>query len=177
MISPADTIWTERNCALLTEWWTIEGLTILEISNRLKGLGYIVTPNAVIGKIYRMRLVAPESKRRAISERRSKRATISNAKRANKVKYVFVGGKKFNPHPTKCKVKSAILPPSGDKAILLKHSKSGQCKAILGYVDGKLEAAVYCGEKVAHPTIRGGERISYSWCPYHKSIYLVEPKR
>jgi len=186
MISPTSTVWTERNCALLTEWWTVEGLTSYEIANRFRGLGYIFTRNAIIGRVHRMKLVAPESKNKAISEKRSKRATISNLKKANKVKYVFVGGKKFNPlrersaaSPLRQNGKAAtvISPTIGDKAILLKHSKAGQCKAILGYVDGKLEDAVYCGEKVAHPVIRGGERITYSWCDYHKSIYLTGAKR
>lgn len=179
MMKILDTVWTEANCRKLRNWWEIDGLTSNEVVLEFGKLGYQISRNAIIGKVHRLKLVAPGEKRGLSSEKRSAAMKKANAMRSLRPtirRRPFPTEKKYNPQPPPEPPISATNPPKGNKAVLLKHSKDGQCKAIIGYVHGKLELAVYCGEKTP-PVRRHGELVSSPWCDYHKSIYLTEPRR
>src|SRR5712671_4991515 len=141
-----DTVWTTANCEKLRNWWEIEGKTSPEIVAELGKLGYRVTRNSIIGKVHRMKLVAPPIKAGLTTERRSAAIKAAIAKRREKQAAFLMREKKFNPQPLPEPPISATNPPKGNRAVLLKDSKEGQCKAIIGYIDGKMENAVYCGE-------------------------------
>jgi len=172
-----DTVWTTTNCELLRNWWEVEGKSAPEIMAELGQLGYRVTKNAVIGKVHRMRLVAPPARAGLTTQGRSASMKAAIAKRREKQAAFLMREKKFNPVVPPEPPISATNPPKGKKAVLLKDSKAGQCKAIIGYIDGKLENAVYCGE--ATPAFRNRENkiIHTSWCPYHVSIYTSEVRK
>jgi len=172
-----DTVWTEANCEKLRNWWEIEGKTSPEIVAELGKLGYRVTRNSIIGKVHRMGLVAAPTKAGITTKRRSAYMKAASAKRREKQAAFLMREKKFNPVAPPEPPISATNPPKGKRAVLLKDSKEGQCKAIIGYIDGKIENAVYCGERTPPHVTREGRLVHSSWCPYHVSIYTNEVKK
>lgn len=172
-----DTVWTRANCELLRNWWEIDGKTAPAIAAEFGKLGYRLTKNAVIGKVNRMGLHSPETKPGMSRAKRSAHMRAANVMKQNRPAAFLLKPKKVNPKPPPEPPISATNPPKGKKAILLKHSKEGQCKAIIGYINGKLENAVYCGEKTPPHRTREGRLIDTNWCPYHASIYFVGSKR
>jgi hypothetical protein len=175
-------VWTRDNCERLRHWWEEDGLPASQVSAKFGQIGYNITRNAVIGKVYRMGLVEPEKKAGVIKANHSQRAKILNTVRAErkeqKVAYQRVDAQGLmEVRVTMNTRQGSTAPPDGGKAVLLKHSKDGQCKAILGYIGGRAEDALYCGEDCASHTTSAGRVIPTSYCPYHKSIYMTEPRR
>lgn len=168
-------------CDHLQQWWQVEGLTAGQIERNLLGLGLTISRNAIIGKVHRMGLVPPASKGRSLKEQCAQRAKVANTGRIRKPRpererFVILRGKKYNPHrPLEAKMSNKR--PDGSKSILLKHAKEGQCKYILGYVDGKLENAVYCGEDISTTITASGYAVKTSWCGFHKGICVTQDKR
>jgi hypothetical protein len=178
MIAPLNTPWTEQNCELLRGWWENDGLTCGAIADILRQSGHNVTRNSVVGKVHRMGLKAPEWKDQKLREKRSQEGILRRANNKRKVEYIM--GKKFNPDRTKIVVslaaaKSSIAAPSGNNNVLLKNSKDGQCKFIVGYMHGRCEDAMYCGDPTGF--IKKGERLIASpWCDYHANICTTESR-
>ena len=165
-----DTVWTTANCEKLRNWWEVDGKTAPEIMAELGQLGYRVTKNAIIGKVNRMKLRAATSKKGLSFEKRSAHMKAANARKRDK-RAAFLH-KTFEPLPPPEPPITATNPPKGKKAVLLKDSKSGQCKAIIGYIEGKMEYAVYCGEATPAFRNRDNKLVHTNWCPYHVSIYF-----
>ncbi len=155
-------VWDDKAVKLLINWWEVDGLTSFTIEDRFKSKGYPITRNAVIGKVFRMGLVAPKSKAALLHEGNSQRAAT-----LNKVKAKISNDKKPS-NPRRKEVKVSKTKPDGRKAVLLTELGDGKCKYIIGYINGKVEKAVYCGEDTIKST---------SWCHYHRSICLNEFKR
>jgi hypothetical protein len=185
--------WNNDLCALLRQWWEIDGMTSRQVSAKFGEKGYNVTRNAVIGKVHRMGLVAPDSKKEIIHEILSQRAKVANVAKARlmvmrvaKVKSVtprlftfrrLDARKLMEVHVTIGSSRKGEGPvPDGSKAVLLKDAPDGVCKAIIGYVGGEASMAVYCGEP-AIITRRNGREVHTSWCSYHASIYQTEPRK
>lgn len=167
--------WTKENCDRLRTWWEISGYTCGRIVAEYGSFGYVVTTNAVIGKVHRMKLKPPEWKAEKVRKRCSEIIKARN-RMAPPERQVIIMGKKYNPRKPTVKVSLTHDKPDENQATLLKHSKDGYCKAIIGYVGGKLEDAVYCHVKVAIVKDKYGHDMDSSWCPYHRSIYIVESK-
>ncbi len=155
-------VWDDKAVKLLKNWWEVDGLTSYAIEDRFKTKGYPITRNAVIGKVFRMKLVAPEEKEALLKEANTQRAAVINRARAK------VSPIKKTSNSRRKEVKVLNGKPDSRKAILLTEAKDGQCKYIIGYINGKVENAVYCGEDTIKTT---------SWCPYHRKICLNEFKR
>jgi hypothetical protein len=171
-------IWNEKLCNHLRQWWEVEGLTAGRISQLLADKGYTATRNAVIGKVHRLKLKAPEWKAEKLRNHQSSLRAIQHRKTAkNVIKQIIIRGKKYNPIKRKAVAVSASnTKPDGSNAILLKHSKDGMCKAIIGYVGGRCEDAVYCGDPTKTALSWDGKVIHSPWCPYHKKLYTQPSK-
>lgn len=150
--------WNEKEINLLKELWS-QKMTTQEIADEI---GNGKTKNSIIGKARRLDL--PNK-----TQRKSRVVMcaphILEKGRANKVPFVF---RKAAP--------SNRLPPSPIEApksvtegagIGMMQLKWNSCRGIVGYRDGQLSAAVYCGEK---------SKPGKSFCPYHASIFLVPPR-
>jgi hypothetical protein len=161
----------------MRQWWEVEGLTAGRIVQNLGKMGYTVTRNAVIGKVHRLKLVAPEWKAEKLRNHQSGLRAIRHRKTAkNVVRQIIIRGKKWNPIKHKeAVVSSSDVAPDGSKRVLLKDSKPGQCKYIVGYLNGRCEDAVFCGEKTS-VIVREGRKIATPWCPHHAAICITEPK-
>jgi hypothetical protein len=62
-------------------------------------------------------------------------------------------------------------------SVRLMDARFGQCRAIVGYLNGRCADAVICALPVAPSTIgRNGKPIEYSWCPAHKGVYISEDR-
>jgi hypothetical protein len=63
-------------------------------------------------------------------------------------------------------------------AVLLADARFGQCRSVIGYLQGCCSSAVICGLPVA-PTVvtRTGVTVAYSWCPAHKAQYMHNPDK
>lgn len=175
-------VWTRDNCERLRHWWEEDGLPASQVSAKFGQIGYNITRNAVIGKVHRMGLVEPEKKAEVIKANHSQRAKVLNTVRAErkepKVAYQRVDAQGLmEVRVTMNTKRGSTAPPDGSKATLLKHSKDGTCKAIIGYVGGKLENAVYCGEDCVPHYTSTGRQVPTSWCGFHKAIYMTEPRR
>lgn len=170
------TVWSQDNCNRLRQWWEVDGLIARQVANKFREIGCDVTRNAVIGKVHRMKLVQPASK--AESLRNVHTQTLKIARRQkNGVVQRLDARKLMEVHVTMSTKKSSVPAPDGSKAVLLKHSKEGMCKAVIGYVGGKAEDAVYCGEDCAVHVTSTGRMVPTNWCKYHKSLYMTEARR
>jgi hypothetical protein len=161
--------WSAENCARLQQWWEVDGCTCPEIEKRFGVLGYLIGCNAIAGKVFRMKLKPPDWKAGKVRERASK-----TARRRLPPRQIIVRGKKYNPS----RYQEVAVPaekPDGSKNVLLKRSRSGQCKYIVGYVGGRCEDAVYCGERT-ETIIRNGRQTRLPWCCYHRGICTVESR-
>lgn len=174
-----DSPWNEKTVSMLKEWWEVEGLTAPKIIVKLQELGYSgVTRNAIIGKAHRLKLVQPAWKQGQQSEAARQRAIAANISRAKEVKanpalkQIIIRGKKYNPFRRK-EVAVSSENPDGSKSTLIGGLKEGHCKYIIGYVQGKLELAMYCGEPA---TIRLDGKPS-AWCRHHHSVCTQEARR
>lgn len=70
--------------------------------------------------------------------------------------------------------------PDGRRNVLIGDLKDGHCRAILGYKDGELAKAVYCGEQTEVKLVVNRGRVKEgrgSWCPYHHAHYTQESSR
>jgi hypothetical protein len=66
----------------------------------------------------------------------------------------------------------AMNPPDSSQNVLLVDHKEGQCRSIVGYVNGEASQAVYCG----HPSINKiieGRAVASSWCAHHHNLYIA----
>ncbi len=175
--SPTFSPWFDaKNSELLHQWWSIDGLPASKIVGRFKELGVVVTKNSVIGRIHRAGLKPPEWKPKAQREAAKQREGTKNRERTKKsiIQYVVIDGKRY--HPKHKEITMTNEEPRGDKSVLLKDSRDGQCKAIIGYKDGKAALAVYCGQDTV-PSIRYGRVVMTSWCAHHLMKYTTEAKR
>lgn len=151
-------IWTDALIKLLTDDWNA-GLTASEVAINLQAAGYNITRNAVIGKVHRLGLEEPEGKSR------KRRAQASAA--MSKIRNVKIRIKDRSIMPVKPPTEVIMVKkPDPAKAVLLIHTKSRSCRAIIGYVNNELGKAMCCGEMTTH---EGGP-----WCQYHHDIYTQE---
>lgn len=174
--------WNDSNSNMVRLWWENEGFSAGKIAFELNKLGYNVSRNSVVGKVHRMKLVAPEWKARRYKEQSSQRLKISHSHQSKRVRgpkqeAILIMGKKFNSAKAPPIVVSlAHSPPDNKDWVLLKESGAGNCKYIVGYVSGKASEAVYCGKKTDVAANKYGERVHTPWCPYHRSICTTESK-
>lgn len=172
-------VWNENNRKQLRQWWEQDGYTLGRISEEFAAIGWTINKNQIIGKVFRMKLKPPDWKAKALRARSAEIVAISNIVRniqpPRKIpnKTVYIRGKKYKAVPSKEVIVADVPKPSGSKAVLLKNSKEGQCKAIIGYVHGKLENAVYCGEDT--PLMKNGAFAP--WCPKHHAKYTTEGRK
>lgn len=181
--SPVFSPWYDpENVELLRKWWSEEGLSANKISDNFKERGVSITKNAVIGRAHRTRLQPPEGKKKVQSEAAKQRMAVANMKRAQQavitkspiIQYVMIKGRRY--HPNHKALTMGKETEVSSQSILLKDSKEGQCKAIVGYRDGKASLAVYCGKDVVS-THRNGRVVETSWCADHFARYTMEAKR
>lgn len=178
MRHPPNSPWNDETERWLKDCWEVEGLFASEVAAMMNGKGYNVTRNAVIGKVHRMRLEHPREKmKEKLHQRASQMAKALNVAKAAKVLVVMRGGKKFNPNRPK-EVRVSMSKPDGNNNVLLKNSRDiGICKYIVGYVDGKLENAVFCGNPTATATSSLGITKTASFCEKHKKICYTEARK
>jgi hypothetical protein len=166
--------WNEETLALLKQRWTVDGFAASTISNELNTLGYATTKNSVIGKVHRLKLLPPETKKGVTAER-ARQLSKKIKKKAKLIQPILIRGKKYNP----IKHKEAVVPktkPDGSNAVLLRDSKKGQCRAIIGYVNGICALAMVCGEPTVSHVSSGVARAT-SWCEYHKKAFFMEARK
>jgi len=61
-------------------------------------------------------------------------------------------------------------------AVLLADARYGQCRSIIGYINGCCSSAMVCALPVAAPVVTArGVTVAYSWCPIHKGLYMHDP--
>ncbi len=183
------TVWNKANCDRLRKWWEVDGMIARQVADKFREIGCDVTRNAVIGKVHRMKLKQPASKVETLRNTHSQTLKHIRAQQKNgaavpadlssrRLENSGLDARKLmEVHVTMSTKKSSVPAPDGSKAILLKHSKDGQCKAIIGYVGGKAEDAVYCGEDCVVHRTSTGRVVPTNWCPFHKSLYMTEPRR
>jgi hypothetical protein len=163
------TVWTTENCNRLRQWWEQDGLSCGQISACFGQIGWKITRNSIISKVHRLKLKAPENKKTLLRELRVRRMKVQSAAKLREA------SKPKIPPPSQPKV-TIMMDNHVSNAVLLKQSQEGQCKAVLGYIRGRCEDAVYCGEPTI-AVIRNGREVQSSWCKHHHSIYTVESKR
>lgn len=169
-------VWNETTREQLRKWWEQSGYTLGRISDEFAAIGWTINKNQIIGKVWRMKLKPPEWKAKVLREHSARTIAISNivchlrpgVRTPNR--HVYIRGKKYKAVPSKEIIVTDIPKVGSSKAVLLKHSKEGQCKAIIGYVHGKLENAVYCGEDTL--LLKNG--VHAPWCPKHHAKYTTE---
>lgn len=178
MTNLANSPWNKETEGLLKDWWENEGLFASEISALMGSKGYRISRNAVIGKVNRLKLEHPKEKvKKRLHDKMSQQAKALNVAKAAKVLVVMRGGKKFNPNRPK-EVRMSISKPEGSNAVLLKNSRDiGICKYIIGYVDGKMENAVFCGDPTTTATSSLGITKTASFCEKHKKICYTEARK
>jgi hypothetical protein len=175
--SPSFSPWAEpKNVELLRKWWGDEGLPASRISANFQKLGLAITKNAIIGKVHREKILPPKWKKAVQSDAKKQRVSIANKKRAKEpvVRFVLINGKRF--HPSHKEITMTQGSQNSSRSVLLKDTKEGECRAIIGYQNGQAALAVCCGK----PTVlarRNGGVVMTSWCADHHAKYTMEAKR
>lgn len=61
-------------------------------------------------------------------------------------------------------------------AVLLADARYGQCRSIIGYINGCCSSAMICARPVVAPVVtESGVTVEYSWCAQHKAAYMHDP--
>lgn len=150
--------WTDENKKQVAELWCA-GKTASEIAQEFEGK----TRNSIIGLIHRMKL----PKREVQPVIKKEKVKIERAQQKTKAAF-FVTRKQSEKH--RMPPISVAPPPSvttGD-GLTLSQLRDHHCHDVIGYLDGNLSKAVYCGAERHKNT---------SYCEYHSSIYHVPPSR
>ncbi len=160
--------WTQENVSLLKEWWE-GGLSSGAIEKKFQELGYPITRNAVIGKVHRLKIKPPEAKQ-------IRRPPVRNVKRAARA------ASAINRSPFRAKLFSdikkgepiMIKEPDPGRQVLLRETKDGHCRAIIGYRNGVLADAICCGNHAPWIVNSQGKIVQSPWCDFHRKQYIVE---
>lgn len=159
-------VWSdENNISRLKEWWA-EGYSCLRIVDEFAAIGITITKNSVIGKVHRLGVLRKDEARHKV------RTPVRKIKR--KPEKIIDFRLKRNGKPATGGPVMASN-PDPNKRVLLRQVRDGQCKAIIGYLNGVLADAVCCGED-APMIIRRGRVAHASWCPHHHEIYTQKSK-
>src|SRR6266851_2509575 len=126
------TVWNEANCNRLRQWWEVDGLIARQVADKFREIGCDVTRNAVIGKVHRMKLMQPASKVETLRNGHAQILKDTRAKQNGVAVPKLDARKLMEVHVTMSTKKTSVAAPDGSKAILLKHSKEGMCKAVIG---------------------------------------------
>jgi hypothetical protein len=171
----ANGVWSVYTEDLLRNWWEVDNLTTAEISIKFGQLGLHITRNAVISKIHRLKLTirSPGKKEARLNDRIAENAkTIHRMKDVKPKIQITIKPPRFN-STKEGRASVSSGKPDGSRNILLKDSQDGMCKYIVGYVGGRCEYAVYCGE----PTKAVAKGKHAPWCRFHHSICTQEARR
>lgn len=147
--------WPDKDREVLAGEWN-KGTSAAQIG---KILGR--TRNSVIGMAHRMRLPGRQSVKRSTNKPREKSVPAARKSRAP---FLVTRG-----DPTKKKKVEAVPPPpsvTDGVGIDLMKLRAHHCHDVIGYRNGNLGDAVYCGA----PTHR-----NTSFCEYHHGIYFRDP--
>lgn len=160
-------IWDEVAINML-KTMHMDGASAGIISNALISKGYNFSRNAVIGKKHRMGLPPPppEVRHKILSVNQAAKPLTN---RGSAKIFTFR-------RPKHMEGKIMEMPASpGQNAVPLLESRDGQCKAIIGYENGELSKAIYCGDPTTE-TYYKGQLVTGSWCAHHHDIY-TQPDR
>lgn len=152
------TPWNEENISILKRMWE-GGETATNITNCLRGLGYEITRNAVIGKSHRMNFKQPPRGKspKAVKNQPRKRIVVPPADPRAKL-----WTKSKTKLPTKIETK--LLDPD-NPGISIIELTAFTCRAIVR--DGSFnKLATYCGD-----TVETGK----SYCPAHAALFYQPP--
>ncbi len=165
--------WTDEKTRLLEQFFN-EGCSASTISYRLGAKGYKATKNAVIGKLHRIGLSGTRKKTKdKAAPQRIKKTRIFQVPPPPPIvpkprRRIIV--------PQRGKGTAMIKPPDTAKRVLLREAKEGECRAIIGYLNGIMADAVCCGEPTISKVVSGRLKDS-SWCEFHDKEFTVEGKR